>query len=71
MAKLSESTKYSKIYWELVSWNIKEVGIRIYIEPSSHTTAGTRRVWKWHHLRFSMDDDAVHHSIGLSLGRKW
>jgi hypothetical protein len=25
---------------------------------------------KRHHLRFSMGDDAVHRSIGLSLGRK-
>jgi hypothetical protein len=25
---------------------------------------------KWHNLRFSMDDDVVHHSIGWSLERK-
>jgi hypothetical protein len=71
MSKLSESTKYLKICLEPAFWNIKEVGIKIYPGPSSHTTTTIKRDWRWPHLRFSMDDGAVHHSIRLSQERKW
>jgi hypothetical protein len=43
MAKLSESTRYLKICLELVFWNIKEAGIRIYPRLNSLTTIVTKR----------------------------
>jgi hypothetical protein len=44
MAKLSESTKSLKIYWEPVFWNIKEVRIRVYLGLNSLTTIAIKRV---------------------------
>jgi hypothetical protein len=70
-AKKNEWTKSLKTCWEHASWSILVDGTRIYHGLSSHATIATKRVWKWHPLRFSMDNDVIDCSIGLSQGRKW
>jgi hypothetical protein len=51
-------------------WNILVVGTRICHGLNFHSTTATKRVWRCHHLRHYMDENATHRSIGASQERK-
>jgi hypothetical protein len=54
MDRLKGLIKYLRICWELVPFNMEEVGIKVYHMLSSHIIIVIRPVWRCHHSRLYM-----------------
>jgi hypothetical protein len=65
--KWNDSTKSLKTCWELVLCNMAEALTGVYPMLSSHITIVFRKVWRWHHSRCYMVEDAELLYFGMIL----